>query len=94
MTTATTKSYERRYHATWTRLRGQSPLLVLGRWIYEHRVQVAAAPLDLLRAALDDVAGRLPTVAAREETRRHKKHFAWLLRWHSRITAAIEARTA
>jgi len=85
-------TYERRYHATWLTLRGQSPLSVLGRWICRHPRQLAAAPLDLLGAALADVASRLPAVAAREPTRRHKKHFAWLLAWHARIADAIEAR--
>ncbi|HSX23382.1 MAG TPA: hypothetical protein VLE97_11465 [Gaiellaceae bacterium] len=87
-----TKTYERRYHATWTRLLGPSPLFTLGRWAYENERALTAAPLDLLHAAATDVADRLPRVAAREPTRRHRKHFAWLLGWQLRIAVALEAR--
>ena len=87
-----TKTYERRYHATWTRLRGPSPLYVLGRWTHERKLALVAAPVDLLLAAVADVTDRLPRVAAREPTRRHRKHFAWLLGWKLRIDTALEGR--
>lgn len=84
------KHHERRYHATWMRANGTSPLAKLGMWMTAHRARVAAAPQDLLVAAADDVARRLPAVAAREPTRRHRKHFAWLLGWCRLLAGAIE----
>jgi hypothetical protein len=84
------KTFERRYHATWASLRGyQSPLCRLGNWIYRHHAQISSAPRDLLADALRDVSSRLPAVAAREPTRRHRKHFAWLLGWQGRIAHAL-----
>ena len=90
------KTCERRYHATWLLVNGLSPLAKLGTWMTEHRARVVDAPPDLLAAAAADVAARLPIVAAREPTRRHRKHFAWLLDWHLRLAGAIEtpARSA
>ena len=85
------KTYERRYHATWWALRGPSGLSALGLWLRDHRGQLASAPRGLLEEALVDVTARLPGVAAREPTRRHRKHFAWLLDWHGRIVDTIEA---
>lgn len=85
--------YERRYHATWMGKNGLSPLARLGSWMGQHPTgSLAAAPLDLLVAAAADVAARLPVVAAREPTRRHRKHFAWLLGWHLRLSAALVDR--
>ena len=86
--------YERRYHATWTVKEGRSPLSLLGEWLCRNPGQLALAPLDLLSAAASDVAGRLPAIAAREPTRRHRRHFAWLLGWHQRITNALEQGTS
>lgn len=83
------RPHERRYHAHWALRHGSSPLSKLGRWMVDHRARLQAAPRDLLVAAAADVASRLPAVAAREPTRRHRKHFAWLLGWHLRLTAAI-----
>lgn len=85
------RTYERRYHATWMRVNGMSPLSTLGAWMYQHRSLVHDAPLDLLAAAAADVSARLPLVAAREPTRRHRKHFAWLLGWQMRIAAALQS---
>jgi len=84
------RHFERRYHATWQDKNGRSPLAILGAWMHQQRARIDAAPRDLLVAAAGDVAGRLPSVAAREPTRRHRKHFAWLLGWHLRLSAAIE----
>lgn len=88
------KGYERRYHATWTIKNGRSPLALLCEWLCRHQGQLAKAPLDLLAEAAADVAGRLPTIAAREPTRRHRRHFAWLLGWHQRIASALEQGTS
>jgi hypothetical protein len=81
--------FERRYHATWVRANGLSPLAKLGRWMCEHPGQLVTAPRDLLVAAAVDVGARLPRVAAREPTRRHQKHFLWLLRWQLRLVGAL-----
>ncbi len=86
------RACERRYHATWLRKNGLSPLARLGAWMTEHRARVTEAPPDLLAAAASDVAARLPGVAAREPTRRHRKHFAWLLGWHLRLAGASATR--
>lgn len=86
----TPKIFERRYHATWTTKNGRSPLSTLGTWMVQHRARLQAAPRDLLVAAAVDVVGRLPAVAAREPTRRHRKHFSWLLGWHVRLAGALE----
>jgi hypothetical protein len=83
------KTYERRYHATWMRARGRSPLSELAEWMCSHPGQLARAPRDLLVRAAADVAGRLPVVAAREPTRRHRKHFGWLLGWYARLADVI-----
>jgi hypothetical protein len=87
-------TYERRYHATWTIKHGRSPLALLSEGLCRNPRQLAIAPLDLLSAAATDVAVRLPMVAAREPTRRHRRHFAWLLGWHQRITSALEQGTS
>jgi len=84
------KIFERRYHATWTTKNGRSPLSTLGTWMVQHRARLAAAPRGLLIAAAADVAARLPSVAAREPTHRHRKHFAWLFSWHVRLAEALE----
>src|SRR5207244_2648966 len=94
-----TRVYERRYHASWTALHGLSPLNRLGRWLYEQNThlprgakvseRLGAAPPDLLTAALEDVTARLPGIAAREPTRRHRKHFTWLLGWQLRLLEAL-----
>lgn len=82
--------FERRYHATFYSRRGfRSPLSKLGSWVRDHPGALMCAPHDLLTAAQDDVIARLPSIAAREPTRRHRKHFTWLLGWHARITAAL-----
>jgi hypothetical protein len=83
------KSYERRYHATWLIARGHSPLAKLAEWMCTHPDQLAFAPRDLLLSAAADIAVRLPAVAAREPTRRHRKHFAWLLGWQLRLVGAL-----
>ena len=83
------KTFERRYHASWVLKNGLSALAKLGTWMVEHRAPLQMAPRDLLEAAVIDVARRLPGVAAREPTRRHRKHFAWLLRWHQCLVEAI-----
>lgn len=83
------KSFERRYHASWMRMNGLSPLATLGTWMTHHHAQLATAPRDLLIAAAADVGARLPGVAAREPTRRHRKHFAWLLGWQLRLVEVI-----
>ena len=83
------KTYERRYHATWMAKNGPSPLAMLREWLCAHPGQIASAPQDLLAAAAANVAERLPVVAAREPTRRHRKHFTWLLGWHVRLSAAL-----
>ena len=91
------KHHERRYHASWLRANGYSPLCKLGTWMTEHRAKLQAAPRDLLAAAAADVAARLPAIAVREPTRRHRKHFTWLLGWHLRLAEAINdspARTS
>jgi len=87
------KTYERRYHASWAAKYGLSPLAALRSWVVQHRAAFQAAPRDLLVAAAADIARRLPLVAAREPTRRHRKHFAWLLGWHLRLAGAIAARS-
>lgn len=84
------KTHERRYHASWVLRNGLSPLAQLGTWMGQQRTKLQAAPRDLLVAAAADVAQRLPAIAAREPTRRHRRHFAWLLGWHQRLTCAIE----
>jgi hypothetical protein len=89
----TPKIYERRYHATWM-LQKRSALSTLGSWMCEHRVDLAHAPLDLLAAAAADVADRLPRVAAREPTRRHRKHFMWLLSWQQQLGSALARGTS
>lgn len=90
MTYGIGRTCERRHHARWTMLHGQSPLNRLGDWLYLHRgQQLSSAPQDLLAEALRDVTERLPMVAAREPTKRHRNHFSWLLGWHARLTAAI-----
>jgi len=55
----------------------------------EHRLMLQSAPPDLLAEAATDVARRLPEVAAREPTRRHRKHFAGLLRWHQLLEGRL-----
>jgi hypothetical protein len=82
--------YERRYHATWVTKHGCSPLADLATWLCDHPGALDSAPLDLLCGALSDVTARLPSVAAREPTRRHLKHFSWLLGWQSRIAAVLD----
>lgn len=84
------KTYERRYHAQWMRIHGPSALATLGRWMYERRARLQEAPRELLIAAAVDVAERLPGVAARECTHRHRRHFAWLLAWHLRLLGVLE----
>ena len=84
------KHHERRYHSSWVRKNGLSPLSKLGTWMIEHRAKLQAAPRYLIVAAAADVADRLPAIAAREPTRRHRKHFAWLLGWHLRLAGAID----
>ena len=86
------KSYERRYHATWVVRDGLSPLAKLGVWMSTHPDQLASAPRDLLLSAADDVATRIPMVAAREPTRRHRKHFAWLLGWQLRLVGVLDSQ--
>ncbi len=81
--------YERRYHASWMAKNGSSPLATLGRWMTEHRAKLTHAPRSLVIAAEADVSARLPLVAAREPTRRHRKHFAWLLTWQLRLNDVI-----
>jgi hypothetical protein len=85
----TTKTHERRHHARWVLKNGLSPLAKLGTWMRQHRSKLQVAPRDLLAAAAADVARRLPMVAAREPTRRHRRHFAWLLGWHMRLIGAL-----
>jgi hypothetical protein len=84
------KDYERRYHASWFIADGLSPLAKLAEWMCSHPGQRASAPRDLLVTAAADVGARLPVVAAREPTRRHRKHFAWLLGWQLRLAGVIE----
>lgn len=84
------KTFERRYHATWMQRNGLSPLAMLRYWMSQNGAQIQFAPRDLVSAAASDVAARLPGVAAREPTRRHRKHFAWLLGWHLQLSAALE----
>lgn len=55
----------------------------------EHHAQLSVAPRDLLIAAAADVGVRLPIVAVREPTRRHRRHFAWLLEWQFRLVEVI-----
>jgi hypothetical protein len=86
--------HERRYHATWLCKNGLSPLAKLGTWMTENHAKVADAPPDLVAAAAANVAARLPLVAAREPTRRHKKHFTWLLGWHLRLAGAVDVHVA
>jgi len=90
------KVFERRYHATWVSENGPSPLARLAQWICDQKggrrdetavVDLTEAPEDLLRAAAADVARRLPRVATREPTRRHRRHFSWLLGWRLRLGA-------
>jgi hypothetical protein len=76
------KSFERRYHATWLYTSGLSPLAQLASWLCQRPGQLAHAPRAMVIAAAADVARRLPLVAAREPTRRHRRHFAWLFGWH------------
>lgn len=84
------KTFERRYHASWTCKEGISALSKLRTWMVEHQGTLQGAPRDLLVAAAIDVAKRLPGVAAREPTRRHRKHFTWLLRWHQLLFGVLE----
>ena len=88
------KTYERRHHATWTIKHGRSPLALLSAWLCDHPGQLAIAPLDLLADAAADVVDRLPAIEAREPTRRHRRHFAWLLGWYQRITSVLEQGTS
>lgn len=84
------RTYERRYHSTWMQKSGLSPLALLASWLCQHPGSgLAAAPRVLLIRAAGDVAARLPAVAAREPTRRHRRHFAWLLGWQLRLTEVI-----
>jgi hypothetical protein len=83
------KAFERRYHASGVWKNGFSALSKLGAWMFEHRSTLQSAPRDLLEAAATDVAQRLPGLAAREPTRRHRKHFAWLLGWSQRLVETI-----
>jgi hypothetical protein len=85
----TAKTHERRYHASWVLKNGSSPLARLGTWMRQHRSKLQEAPRDLLAAAAADVAARLPVIAAREPTRRHRRHFAWLLGWHLHLIGAL-----
>jgi len=89
MSALTSKTHERRYHASWVRQNGLSPLAKLGTWMVEHHAKLQAAPQELLVAAAADVTSRLPGIAAREPTRRHRKHFAWLLSWHAQLAQAL-----
>jgi hypothetical protein len=86
-------SFERRHHTTWVMRQGLSPLALLASWLCEHPGQLMSASRDLLVGAMVDVAARLPMVAAHEPTRRHRKHFGWLLGWHTRLTGALHRRT-
>lgn len=94
------REFERRYHSTWARKNGRSALSQLGSWMTDARDEeegsttpiARRAPSTLLIAAREDVRARLPTVAAREPTRRHRKHFAWLLRWLDIINTALARR--
>lgn len=89
------KTYERKYHATWLSTSGLSPLAQLATWLCQHPGQLACAPRSMVITAAADVARRLPLVAAREPTRRHRKHFAWLLGWQVRLAEVIgETRRA
>lgn len=83
---------ERRYHAAWVRVNGLSPLALLAAWLREHPGQLEAAPLDLLVAAESNIARRLPGIAVREPSRRHRKHFAWLLGWKGQIALVLRRR--
>lgn len=84
------RNFERRYHATWLFTRGLSPLAQLASWLCQHRPRLLAdAPRPMLTRAAADVAARLPLVAAREPTRRHRRHFAWLLRWHCLLASEL-----
>lgn len=76
------KVFERRYQAYWFAKNGRSPLSSLGAWMVQHHARLQGAPRDLLVAAANDVVSRMPLVAVREPTRRHRKHFMWLLRWY------------
>lgn len=84
------KTFERRYHASWAFKSGFAALSKLGTWMFEQGATLQTAPRDLLVAAAIDVAKRLPGVAAREPTRRHRRHFAWLLGWHDRLEEALD----
>ena len=86
------KTHERRYHASWMSRNGLSPLATLGTWMRQHKAKMQAAPRDLLAAAAADVARRLPMIAAREPTRRHHRHFAWLLGGHQHLTRALRVQ--
>lgn len=83
------KNYERRYHATWRSLHGRSSLERLASWANDHGWDLSGAPCGLLNETRADVARRLALVATREPTRRHRKHFSWLLGWYGRITKAL-----
>lgn len=86
------RQYERRYHATWTVKEGRSPLSLLRDWLCDRNSPgLDAAPRDLLVAALHNVTDRLPRIAAREPTRRHRKHFLWLITWQERIARVLSA---
>ena len=84
------KSFERKYHQSWLLKNGASPLAKLGTWMVQHRSRLAGAPRDLVIAAAADVEARLPVVAAREPTRRHRKHFMWLLGWQQHLSKELE----
>lgn len=80
------RTYERRYHARWASVSGPSSLARLGAWMTQHHADLSAAPRELISDARDDVSERLSRVATREPTRRHRKHFAWLLGWYALLS--------
>ena len=83
------KVFERRYQAHWFAKNGRSPLASLGAWMVQHHTGLQGAPRDLLGSAAADVAARLPLIAAREPTRRHRKHFMWLLGWYLALSREL-----
>jgi hypothetical protein len=96
VTIAQRRHHERRYHAHWRRLHGHSALARLADWRCCQRHagrpgEISSAPRSLLDEALRDVAARLPLVAAREPTRRHRRHFSWLVGWYCRIAEALRS---
>lgn len=66
-----------------------SPLASLAGWLCEHPGSLRSAPWDLVAQARIDVVDRLSRVAVREPTRRHRKHFDWLLSWYARLTDVL-----